>query len=268
MIDFLRIMTPFLLASLGGLYTEYNGKTNVAIEGYITLGAFLVISLTKISGTLYVGIPLTLLTIVCISFIHSFLTLKLKANPIITGLAVNMGFFGLTAVLSFKLFKTKGLILLSSNNSINTTPLTVLALLIPIITILVSKYTRYGLRLRANGINSKLLNYTNISSNFYNISSMIISSLLSSLAGIFLALELRGYTPNISSGRGWISLIIVFLGRKNPFGIIIGCSVFTVTQIISNMSQTRVIPSDIILSIPYLLTLLALIISQIKKKNS
>ncbi len=266
--DFLRIITPFLLASLGGLYTEYNGTTNVAIEGYTTLGAFLVIALTKVLGNLYLGIALTIIIIATLSFLHSFFTIKLKANPIITGLAVNMGFFGFISVLSFRIFETKGLILLNINDPINTKLLTILAIVFPAATFIFIKYSRYGLRLRANGINKKLLSYSNISSNYYNISSMMISGVLSSLAGIFLALELRGFIPNISSGRGWIALVIVFLGRKNPFGIVIGCSIFTIALTVSNMSQSQIIPSDLVLSIPYILTLVALILSHWKLKKA
>lgn len=268
MLDFLRIMTPFLLASMGGLYTELSGTTNVAIEGYTTLGAFLVIMLAKVTGSLETAIILTIVIIGTVGFIHSFTTIKLRANPVITGLAVNMGFFGIISVLSFKLYKTKGFLDLNLENKIETWALTIIALVFPVVTYFIIMKTRYGMRLMANGINKRVLNYSNISTNFYNISSMVISSIFSSLAGIFLALELRGFVPNISSGRGWISLVIIFLGRKNPLGIVIGCTVFTATQIISNRSQASLIPSEIVLAIPYFLTLLALIITNIKDNRN
>lgn len=265
--DFLRIMTPFLLASTGGLYTELSGNTNVAIEGYITMGAFIFISAAKHSENLLFAVAVTLLIISVIAWLHSYLTLKIKANPIITSLAVNMIFFGLISTTSYKIFNTKGVIPLENSTAASTWIISIIAITIPLISYVILKYTRYGLRLKANGINPKILCYSNVSTGFYTISAMIISAVLSATAGIFLAMELRSFIPNISSGRGWISLVIVFLGRKNPFGIIIGCSVFTLTQILSNLGQTWTIPSDIVLSFPYILTLIALILSHIRKNR-
>lgn len=265
--DFLRIMTPFLLASTGGLYTELSGFTNVALEGYITMGAFLFVTIFRLTGNVFLSITAVLLIISVIAFSHSFLTLKIKANNIITSLAMNMIFIGLISVMSFRIFGTKGVITIEDFRSDNTWIITLIAVFVPFITYFILKYTRFGLRLRANGINKKILYYSNIPTGFYTVSAMIISSILSAAAGIFLAMELRGYIPNISSGRGWISLVIVFLGRKNPFGIILGCSVFTLTQILSNISQVRSIPSDIVLAFPYILTLTALLLSHIRKNR-
>ena len=266
--DFLQILTPFLLASIGGLYTEYSGTTNVAIEGYITLTAFIFITITKLSGSIYLGVVLALIIIAIISYIHSTLTIKLKANPIITGLAINIGFLGLISALTFRIFNTKGLLLLSNQGAINTTPIVIIALLSPIITILVLGYTRYGLRLKARGYNKNILLYSNIKPDFYRTSSFIISGLLSGLAGIFLSMELRSYIPNISAGRGWIALVIIFLGRKRPLGILLGCTVFTLTQILSNVGQNKLIPSDIILASPYIITLIALVLTSRKKPSN
>ncbi|OQY36686.1 MAG: hypothetical protein B6229_09580, partial [Spirochaetaceae bacterium 4572_7] len=244
-----------MLTSIGGLYTELSGSTNIALEGYISIGAFLVIALTKITGSLTIGIILTLLLIGIISFTHSYSTIKLQANPIITGLAVNMAIFGIIPTLSFKLFKTKGVLLLERTELINTTSIIAIALLCPIFSAVFIKYTRYGLRIRARGINKKVLTYSNINNDFYRVSSMIISAIFAATAGIFLALQLRSFTPNMSSGRGWISLVIIFLGRKNPIGIFIGSVIFSIAQMLSNMIQNRGIPGDIVLAIPYIITL-------------
>ncbi|MGL1892355.1 MAG: ABC transporter permease [Spirochaetaceae bacterium] len=263
--DFLQIITPFLLASIGGLYTEHSGTTNVAIEGYITMGAFLFITFSKLTGNIYIGVIFTILIIIVISFLHSLSTIKLKANPIITGLAINMGFFGLISALAVKIFNTKGVIVLDQIDPINTEIITFIALLLPFISIFIINYTRYGLRLRARGSGKKNLIYSNINPNFYRITPVIISATFSALAGIFLSMELRSFVPGISAGRGWISLVIVFLGRKRPIGILIGCGIFTLSQMLSNIGQGRTIPSDIILALPYIITLVALIFSPREK---
>ncbi|MBN2617360.1 MAG: ABC transporter permease [Spirochaetales bacterium] len=262
--NFFEIITPFLLASIGGLYTEYSGTTNVALEGYITISAFIFITITKLTNSILLGFCLTIGIILIISFIHSSLTIKLKANPIITGLAVNMGFYGLISALSYKIFKTKGVISLDYPN-IETMPIKILAILLPFITLFIISKTRYGLRLRVRGLSKKSLIYSRINADYYRLTAMMISAILSGLGGIFLGMELRSFIPNIGSGRGWISLVIIYLGRKNPIGILIGCGIFSVAQIFSNYSQNHNVPSEFILALPYFLTLIALIISMRKK---
>lgn len=264
--DFLQIMAPFLLASIGGLYTEYSGTTNVAIEGYMTMAAFLFITISKLTGLYYFALIAALTIIMILSFLHGYLTIKLKANPIITGLAVNMGFFGLISAIAYKIFNTKGVILLDRTEPFNTNSLILISLLLPFLTILIMKNTRFGLRLKVRGLSKKTLIYSNINPDFYRVTAMVISGLLSGIAGILLAMELRSFIPNISAGRGWISLVIIYLGRKHPIGILIGCIIFSITQVLSNLSQSQAIPSDIILASPYILTLLALILTSGSRK--
>lgn len=264
--DFLQTMTPFLLVAIGGLYTEYSGTTNVALEGYMTMSAFLFISISKVSGSLTYGVIFTIVIILIISYIHASLTIKLKANPIITGLALNMGFFGLISAVGYKIFNTKGVILLENSSQIDTTIITIFALILPFLTLFIMKNTTYGLRLKVRGINKKNLLYSNINPDFYRITSTMISGLLSGLGGIFLGMELRSFIPNISAGRGWISLVIIYLGRKHPIGILIGCFIFSLTQIMSNLSQSQAIPTDIILASPYIFTLIALILTSRRQK--
>lgn len=259
--DFLQVLTPFLLASIGGLYTEYSGTTHVALEGYITFAAFIYITVSRLTGSPYYGMILALLIVEAVSFLHAYFTVKIKANPIITGLAVNMGLFGIISTLSFKIFKTKGVILLETTQPIDTTPLSILAILLPFITLLVLSFTRYGLRLKVSGLSKKSLIYSGIQPDYYRVSAMMITSLLAGLAGIFLGMELRSFIPNIGAGRGWISLVIIYLGRKHPIGILLGCILFSITQMISNFSQSQAIPADIILASPYVITLIALILT-------
>lgn len=265
---FLEILTPFLLASIGGVYSELSGFTNVSLEGYISLGAFVFITTRLITGSDFAALVITLLIVVIASFFQGYLTIKIRANAIITGLATNMGIGGLISVLSYKLFNTKGVIPLETAKEYFTIPLIILALLLPVITYTVLNYTVFGLRLKTRGINKKVLLYAGINSHLYRIYGIVISSLLAAMAGIFLSMELRSFTPNISGGRGWIALIIVFLGRKSPLGILISATIFAAATMLSNIGQVSQIPEEVILATPYILTLLALILSNFKRSRS
>jgi simple sugar transport system permease protein len=80
------------------------------------------------------------------------------------------------------------------------------------------------------------------------------------LAGSYLSLNLSAYVPNISSGRGWIALVAIYLGGRKAKGILGACFVFALAESFSNFAQGVFrMPSDFILAIPYAATLAALI---------
>lgn len=260
MMLFLEILTPFLLASIGGLYSEISGFTNVALEGYLSLGGFLFILFSFLTGSLIIGTLLSLILVGILGFLQSFITEKIKGNSIITGLATNLGIAGFISLTSFHIFNTKGVVPLGSEK-ITSEPLIIVALILPFTTYIVLKYTRFGLRLKARGLNKKVLIYSGISTLKYRVIPTAISGVFSALGGIFLAMELRSYTPNLGGGRGWISLVIIFLGRKSPIGIIVSSGIFSLAILFSNLLQKGGINSELILGTPYLITLLFLVMS-------
>ncbi len=261
----LEIMVPFILASYGGLYSELGGFTNVSLEGYMTLGGFLFIFFAKVTNSISLSILLSIFFIIIFAGFHSFLTIILKAKEIITGLAFNMLVMGLVSALSYYFFKTKGVIQLQSLN-INRIPLYIITIILPVVSWIIIYKTVYGLRLRTMGIDKKILIYSKVNINFYRITSSIIAGVFSGLAGMYLAIGLRSYTPNLAGGRGWIALVIIFLGNKNPIGILISSLIFSISLYISNINQGGFFPPDIVLAMPYIITLGALIFSSFGKK--
>ena len=104
------IMTPFLLAGIGGLFTELAGMLNIALEGLILTGAFFSIVFAAATGNLLLGILLGVLCSMTLAYMFGAITLYMRANVFITGLATNLFASGFTIVLAFQLFKTKGVI--------------------------------------------------------------------------------------------------------------------------------------------------------------
>ena len=98
------IMTPLLLAATGGLFTELSGMLNIALEGLMLIGAFGAIVFTHYSGSMFIGILAGILCSMLLASLIATVSLYLKANVFITGLAANLLVSGLTVVLSFKLF--------------------------------------------------------------------------------------------------------------------------------------------------------------------
>ena len=100
------IMTPFLLAGIGGLFSQAAGMVNIALEGLILTGAFFSIVFAAATGSLLLGILLGIACSMLLSLLFGLITLYLRANVFITGLATNLFASGFTIALAFQLFKT------------------------------------------------------------------------------------------------------------------------------------------------------------------
>ena len=103
-----EIMTPFLLAAIGGLFTELSGMLNIALEGLILTGAFFSVVFAAATGSLFLGILLGVLCSMLLALLFGAITIYLRANVFITGLATNLFASGFTIVLAFQMFHTKG----------------------------------------------------------------------------------------------------------------------------------------------------------------
>ena len=118
----------------------------------------------------------------------------------------------------------------------------------------------FGYRLRACDKNSSALISIGIKPVVYQIYSFLICGFFCGIAGSFLSLNLGVFVPDMSAGRGWIALAVIFLGLKKPIGILSACFIFALTLAFSNYAQGFwSIPSGFILAFPYICTLIAMI---------
>ncbi|MDC7124473.1 MAG: ABC transporter permease [Spirochaetales bacterium] len=286
--DAIDIMTPFLLAGIGGLVTELSGMLNIALEGLILLGAFFSVIFASITGSLFLGLLFGVITTMFIAFIFGAITIYLKANEFITAIAVNLLATGLTAVISFHFFGTKGNLVFDNFARLPVFDLPALDS-IPIIGdiflghniivyagwLLVFVFwfvlykTPYGLRLRGVGLNFKAMSALGLNPKKYRLEAIVISGFTCALAGASLSLNIGAYVPNISSGRGWIALVVIYLGGRTPLGILIASFIFALAESFSNYAQGFInIPADFILAFPYIITVVALVlVSAIKKRQ-
>jgi ABC-type uncharacterized transport system permease subunit len=278
-------MTPLLLASLGGLFTELSGMLNIALEGLILIGAFFGIAAAAATGSLLAGIALGMAASMAVAALYGLVALRLKANVFIAGLATNLLASGLTVVLSQQVYKTKGVLpfVLPALPRLDSPFLRGLPLLgeilfrqdilayaswaaVPLAWLLISR-TPFGMRLRASGSSPKAIIALGLRPETYRLAAVLASGAACGLAGASLSLGLSAYVPNISSGRGWIALVAIYLGGRKPSGILAACFLFALAESFSNYAQGFLeIPSDFILALPYIVTLAALVIGAAARK--
>jgi simple sugar transport system permease protein len=120
--------------------------------------------------------------------------------------------------------------------------------------------TPFGFRLRACDKESEALISLGINPGFYQICAILISGVFCAVGGSFLSLNLGAFVPGMSAGKGWIALVVIFLGGRKPQGILAAAFVFGLAEAFSIYAQGFWnIPADFILAFPYICTLIAMI---------
>jgi simple sugar transport system permease protein len=248
---------------------------NIALEGLLLIGAFTAIVCTHLSGSLLIGTIAGIFSSVALAGILGGITLKLKCNVFITGLAANLFASGLTVILSYRFFGTRGV--LAPRDIPRLTPVNIPNLAhIPILGNVFMGYTwftycswlllvlcwftlyrtPFGFRVRACAGHTEALSSLGLKSDTYQFIAFLISGFTCGIGGAFLSLNLGVFVPNLSAGKGWIALVVIFLGNRTPLGLCIAALVFGFAEAFSNYAQGSFnIPTDFILAIPYIFTL-------------
>ena len=273
------IMTPFLLAATGGLFTELSGMLNIALEGLMLIGAFFSVVFTAVTGSPFLGVLLGIVSAMLAALLFGSVTLQLKANVFIAGLATNLMASGLTVVLAFQIFGNKGVVRFEiarlpslsvpflqripilGDLLVGHSVFVYLSWLIVAAAALVIYRTPFGLRLRGTGLDRETITSLGLKPARYQMAGILISGFTCGLAGAVLTLNLSAFVPNITSGRGWIALVAIYLGNRTPWGVAVASFVFGLAESLSNYAQGAInIPADFILAFPYLITVLAMVL--------
>jgi len=261
------IMLPILFASVGGLFPVLAGTLNIALEGLLLFGAFSSLTVFYFTGSVPAAILCAIIAAMTLSLLHIYAAFHLRANLFISGLAVNLFSSGLCILLSDKIFNTKGVIKADNVSGLLNWYIAIGIILLVIAWLAIYK-TPFGYRLRACDKNPGSLISLKIKPQKYQAAAILISAFFCGIGGSFLALNLGAYVPNMSAGRGWIALAVIFLGAKNPLGIIAAAFIFALAESFSNYAQGFWnIPADFILAIPYVCTLIAIIIVAMARKQ-
>lgn len=264
----LVIMTPLLFAATGGLYTELAGMLNIALEGLLLAGAFSALAATYFTGSVVVGFIAAVIASTLLSALLSGATLRLRSNVFITGLAANFLASGLTVVLAHKLFNTRGVIALRDIGSLPDALFIGGSWLLLLLSWAVLYKTPFGYRLRACDKHAEALSALGLKPDTYRRAAFLVSGFCCGIGGAFLSLNLGVFVPNMTAGKGWIALVVIFLGGRRPLGLIAAAFVFGLADAFSNYAQGLLrIPADFILAMPYVLTLIAMVVVSAAKRR-
>jgi len=282
----LRMTVPILLAALGGIFTAQVNIFNIALEGMMLIGAFFAVVGSFYTGSALGGVVGAVLAGLGVSCIFGLFCVKLKSNPIVVGFALNFLIAGLSVILLREIFNVRGFF---QSERITLLPIFKIPLiknlpvlgpiisghnvifysayiLVPVVSLLLYR-TSLGLRIRAVGEHITAVKATGIGTVKYQYIAILLSGILSGLAGAYLSLSSLGmFTENISAGRGIIALAAIFFGKGIPWLVFFGCLVFGFTEALAIQFQGMGIPTQLVLMLPYLATILALLSTAKRQK--
>lgn len=272
------LAVPLLLAALGELVAERAGVINVGIEGMALTGALAGFAGSYYSHSAWVGAACALGAGLALAALFALLSLTLRADQVVVGTALNILALGVTGVFARGLFGSGGV----SATPFPSLPIPGLSrlpvvgealfsqnalgylawLLVPITAIFLFR-TRPGLRLRAVGEYPLAADGAGVPVNRVRLAATLWGGALAGLAGASLSI---GYTntfvENMTAGRGFIALAVVILGRWNPVGALFAALLFGLASALQFQFQATktAFPYQFFLALPYLLTLLALLL--------
>jgi len=277
----LRATTPLLLAALGGMFSERSGVVNIALEGIILFGALAAALvtyyvelpvITRTPGAIvwyapWLGVLAAMVVGAGVGWVHAVVSIRYKADQIISGVAINLMAIGVPAVVLTGLFgnsATSGTIANRlprwGEGAFAFSPLVYLAFLLVPITWFVLFRTPFGLRLRAVGEHPEAADSVGISVARMRYAGVMLSGVLAGLGGAYLSIGgFNQFITEMSGGRGFIALAALIFGKWHPLGILGATLLFGAFQALeTQLGGGQLLPPTVVQSLPFILTMLVL----------
>ncbi len=294
----IRVTTPVLYATLAANIASKCGILNLAIEGTMLSAALTGVLVSSFCGAGVPGLIVGMLCGILIGLIFAwslgFFSLKLKANIVISGIALNLAATGGTVFIMYTLIHDKGVTsaLTSSTFPVLKIPflnyipligsfldkaisghnlLTYLGILLVILMWLFLFKTPLGLQIRAVGENEHAAKSVGIKVGRVQFISLTISGIMAALGGMFLSMGyLSFFNDRMTAGRGYLALATDAMSGSNPVIGFFASLIYGFSEAVSNNIATVNQKYDLLFKMsPYLfiIVLYAIYSFVMKKRN-
>ena len=270
----LRIATPLILGTLGVLLCERAGVLNLGIEGIMVAGAFTGWLAVYLGAPLWAGVGVAALAGGVFGLLHAGLTVGLALSQHVAGLGVTLlatalSYYGYRVtfpkvttpptVTPFAPMEGLGIPVLSAQ-----TPLTLFALLlVPVLGYFLYR-TPAGLAVRMVGENPQAAESQGVSVAATRTAAIVAGAALMGVAGAVLTLAaFNAFFFNMVNGRGWICVALVVFASWRPGKALLGALLFAffdALQLRLQQSGDAVLPYQLYLMLPYVLSIVALVL--------
>jgi simple sugar transport system permease protein len=278
----LRAGTSLLYATLGEISAERSGILNLGVEGMMMVGAVSAFSVAYHSGSLALAMLTALLVGALLAGVHAFLSVSLRANQVVSGLTLTLFGTGLASFLGQRLGPGGGRLVGLVGPSLERFAIPALSdlpivgaslfnqdvltyglyLLVPLAWWYVYK-TRPGLYMRAVGESPQTADAMGIRVGANRYLYTMLGGALAGLGGAHLSLAYtKGWTENITGGRGWIAVALVIFAMWDPLRAVVGAALFGGINAVQFRMQAAgtTIPAALLNMLPYIATIVVLVV--------
>lgn len=280
----IRCAVPIVYACLACSICKQANVFNMAVEGIMLFSCFIAASVSYFTGSWFMAVVVCVGFGLLISDFIAFGTFKLKVNIVVLAISFNMLSVSATRFLMLEVFGVSGAFTSDKMASIPTVIIPglsgskvlsslfsgygLLEILCPILVALLWFFlykTVWGLRLRTVGLNDMCAKTAGISPNRYKTQALLITGVLSVLAGVHMSLGyVTMFTDNMSNGRGYMGLAAMHFGNANPLTASLACTIFGVCEALGTRVQQIGIPNQFVLMLPYIVTVIVLVIAMLQ----
>lgn len=283
----IRMATPILLVAMAELYSERAGLVNIGLDGIMSMGALIGFLIGYITGNPVLGILAGALAGIAVNMIYAFCTITLCAEQIVYGMAINIFAPALASFIYRAYFSDTSTVV--QGNSMKPVAIPLLSqipilgplffnhpvlvylayLFVPVTWVFLNK-TKAGLNFKAVGEYPKAAETLGVNVIRQKYLASTICGALAGIGGAYLTICYTStYSEGIVAGRGFIALSAVIFGRWMPGGVMLACLLFGFCDAIQIRLQllSPGTPYQLLQMIPYLCTLVVLVIFGIKKSG-
>ena len=274
----IRLATPYLYAALGETLGQRSGVLNLGVEGQMLLGAFAAFYVSYITGNVWLAVLAAMLVGALMGLAMAFVTVNLSAQQGISGIGFYLFGLGVSDLLFQRLIGTVkiansfpkiyipflsdipvlGEVLFSHHM------LVYLAFFMVPVTGFVLYRTTLGLKIRAAGENPEAADSLGVSVAGVRYFTIVLGGIMSGVAGASLSIaQSNVFQQGMTSGIGFIAVALVYFGGWRPWGVLGGALLFSMVNSLQLWIQVLgvPIPSDIAVMMPYVLTILVLVLT-------
>ncbi|RLI27911.1 ABC transporter permease [Candidatus Bathyarchaeota archaeon] len=264
--------TPLLLSTLGEIYAERSGILNLGVEGMMALGAVTAFYVTLTAGNPVLGLAMAALAGLALSSLHAFVSITVRSNQVVSGLALSMLGIGLSSLVG------KGLIGMPLRHALGKleipllrdipllgaffrqNALTYFSYLLAVSLWFIMFKTRIGVCIRMTGENPRAADTMGINVFRLRYLCTLLGGTLAGLGGAYLSIA---YTPawieGMTAGQGWIALALVIFAAWNPLYALAGAYLFGGVRVLQYRLQPLGISPPLLQTLPYVCTIVVLV---------
>ena len=285
----IRLATPYIFASLGEMFSQRSGVLNLGVDGVMLLGAFFGFYVVYVTESLILGVLAAIAIGALMGLATAFISVTLKAEQGISGIGIYLFGLGMSELLykelvgtprTVKGFPSVDLPILSDLPWLGEiffqhNLLVYIAFLLVPVSYFILNHTTIGLQIRAVGQHPDAADAMGVSVSGVRYLTVTLGGILSGLAGAALSIALlKVFQQNMTAGRGFIAVALVYFGGWRPYGVLGGAILFSFVNALQLQADVIgfeffgwQIPSEFSNLLPALITITVLVFASKRKEK-